>query len=391
MNQANTILEQIPIQFDLASHIILLGIVQGLFLSLVIFLRTKRRSAIQLFGWAMLIQCLVFADIYLCYTGLMKHVLFLNDSTESLVLLIAPTLYFFLHSLLRREPFTLKKNWLHFILPLAYAVSQIPYSISPMEVKLNAYLGAYHRDLGFVEVPGDVSYSYHVIKDEFRWILLFSFAFYLFLSVRLVLRSWRTKEFSSRNSKVDKYTFSRSLVSFLLFLLVFIFLIFLNYDDDSGDHYLAIFGTITIFITSFLILSESRFFEKSWIADKYETLSSNSLQFENVDWFLDDQAYYCGQDISLKSLASELNTNANTISKLINSKTGMNFNDFINQKRIQLAKARLLDDEFLHLTVEAIGHSVGFRSKSAFYNAFKKHVGSSPSSYMKQKKGQKKP
>ncbi|MBO0321361.1 helix-turn-helix transcriptional regulator [Muricauda sp. CAU 1633] len=387
MEDIETILEQIPIRHNLASHIMLLGIVQGLFLVLVIFLRTKRDSAIQLFGWALLVQCLVFMDIYLCYTGLMKHVLFLNDSTEAFVLLIAPTLYFFLYSLLKREPFKLKKQWYHFILPIAYGLSQINYSLSPLEVKLNAYIGAYHRNLSFVDVPDSVNYSYHIIKDQFRWILLFSFAFYLILSIQLVAPTWRTKEMSAKNIKVNKYTFSRNTVFFFLVLLLFIFLIFINYDDDGGDHYIGIFGTITIFVTSFFIFSESRFFEKTWIADKYETLSSNSLEFGAVEDFLNHGAYYCHQDISLKDLAENLNTNANTVSKLINSETGMNFNDFINQKRILLAKTRLLDNEFAHLTVEAIGHTVGFRSKSAFYSAFKKHVGSSPSSYMKQKRG----
>lgn len=108
MENFETILDQIPIRHDLASHIMLLGIVQGFFLALVIFLRAKRKSAINLFGWSLLIQCLVFLDVYLCYTGLIKHIIRLNDSTEFLVLLITPTLYFFLYTLLERKPITLK-------------------------------------------------------------------------------------------------------------------------------------------------------------------------------------------------------------------------------------------------------------------------------------------
>ena len=145
--------------------------------------------------------------------------------------------------------------------------------------------------------------------------------------------------------------------------------------------------TVTIFITSFFILSESRFFEKSWIADKYETLTSNSIQFETIENFISNSQYYSNQDINLKKVAEELGTNGNTVSKLINSETGVNFNDYINQKRIALAQKRLLDDGFNHLTVEAVGQSVGFKSKSAFYNAFKKHTGQSPSAFMRQKRG----
>ena len=387
MDDVTVIFDQIPIKHDLASHLMLLGIFQGFFLAFVIFLRAKRKSAINLFGWSLLVQCLVFLDVYLCYTGLIKYVIHLNDSTEFLVLLITPTLYFFLYTLLERKPITLKRHWPHFVLPFLYAVSQINYYLSPVQVKLNAYLGAYHRNLGFLEVPGDMDYSYHFIKNQFRWLVLFSFALYLILSLLLVLKTRKRGWTSPKNIKVDKYIFSRNTVIFFFVLMLSLFLIYLNYDDDSGDHIIGIMQTVTIFITSFFILSESRFFEKSWIADKYETLANNSIQFESIDRFVSESQYYSNQDVSLKKVAEELGTNGNTVSKLINSETGINFNDYINQKRIALAQERLLDKEFKHLTVEAVGQSVGFKSKSAFYNAFKKHTGQSPSAFMKQKRG----
>ena len=62
---------------------------------------------------------------------------------------------------------------------------------------------------------------------------------------------------------------------------------------------------------------------------------------------------------------------------------GSNYNHYINNKRIELAKERLVDPKFSHLTIEAIGESVGFKSKSAFYNAFKKISGISPFKFTK--------
>lgn len=386
MDDVKVIFDQIPIRHDFASHIMLLGIVQGFFLVFVIFLRTKRKSAINLFGWSLLVQCLVFLDIYLCYTGLMKYTIHLNDSTEFLVLLITPTLYFFLFTLLKRKPITLKKYWPHFVLPILYAVSQFNYYLSPIQVKLNAYLGAYHRDLGFVDVPVNMNYSYHIIKDYFRWLVLASFAYYLVLSLLLVLKTRKKEQGTPKNIKVDKYIFSRNTVIFFFLFMLTVLLIFINFEDDKGDHFIGIIQTATIFLTSFFILSESRFFEKSWIADKYETMASNSIEFKTIETFILESQYFANQNINLKKVAEKLGTNGNTVSKLVNSETGGNFNDYINQKRIVLAQNRLLDKEFGHLTVEAIGQSVGFNSKSAFYTAFKKHTGQSPSAFMKQKK-----
>ena len=160
----------------------------------------------------------------------------------------------------------------------------------------------------------------------------------------------------------------------------------MRYEDDAGDHYIVIFMTVMTFTSTAFILSESRFFEHSWIADKYETLSAKSISFQEIEASLHNDDMFLSTNLSLKSLAALLKVNTNTVSKVINSETGLNFNDYINQKRIQVAKEKLLDDQFTHLTIEAIGQLVGFNSKSTFYTAFKKHVETSPTQFVKQNK-----
>ena len=61
------------------------------------------------------------------------------------------------------------------------------------------------------------------------------------------------------------------------------------------------------------------------------------------------------------------------------------YNDFLNAYRVGLAIEKLKSGAFGHLTIEAIGREVGFGSKSAFYDAFKKQTGHSPSQFMKQR------
>ncbi len=386
MEQLQHIIDQIPIKHNLISSFMFLGIAQAYFLTLVIFLRSKANSPIRLFGWSLLFQAIVCTDTYLCYTGLMKYTLHWNDSTEFLVLLIAPSIYFFTYALLERKPIRLKKHWPHLLLPIVYLVSQIGYFLNPLSVKLNAYLDAYHPNMPMVQVPGHITYHYQTIKDEFRWLILFSFAFYLGLSIRLVLKSRKNKKVSTKQIRVDKYAFTRNTLIFLVVLFALIFIVFLNFEDDAGDHYIVLSLTIITYISSFFILSESRFFENSWLADRYETLTSDSLDINRIEMAIQEDAYFLSPEISLKKLSERLDVNSNIVSKTINSELNFNFNDYINQKRVKVAQERLLSEDFSHLTVEAIGNSVGFNSKSAFYAAFKKFEGTSPSAFTKQKK-----
>ena len=385
LNDLQSILQQIPVNHNFVSHVILLGVVQGLFLSCLILLRFRKNDVTNFLGWSFLFQSLVFADIYLCYTGLMKYSLHFNDSTEPLVLLIAPTFYLFLHRLIKREPIAFKKHWWHFMLPLFYAITQIPYYIAPLAVKLNAYIGAYHSEVGYVSVPESFNYSYHWIKDYFDQLVLVSIFFYSILALRLVWQEYQRRKTVPHMAKVKKYFFSRNSTFISLLFFICLFLVFYSYDDDSGDHFLGILFTVIIFMTTAVIIAESRFFEKSWVADKYETYTSAHLSFAELEEYIKKEKYHLEKNASLKNLAGLLKVSPNLVSKVINAHTGTNFNDYLNKKRVEVAKEKFKSGEYGHLTVEAVGNSVGFRSKSAFYTAFRKHTGLSPASYIKAK------
>lgn len=384
------IIDQIPVRHNLVSHFIFLGIFQSFFLVVVIFLKSsKNNSSLRILALLLLIQAIITTDTYLCYTGLMKYTLLFNDASEPLVLLIGPFVYFFTYRTLNRTKIAFRKHVFHFIPAILYFLSQITYYLQPLSVKLNAYLDAYHHSLDFAKVPDHTSYPYHWIKDEFRWLILISFISYLILAIRIVFKSvYAYKKITPKNSPGNKYTFTRNTT--LLFLMVFfiIFAVYWNFDDDAGDHYIVLFFTFIVFVTSFMMLSESRFFQNSWIADKYETIKTKRPQatLAQIKNFIEKEQYFLLETASLKDLSEKLDVNPNYISQIINAETGMNFNDFVNLYRIDLSKKRLTDTDYQHLTIEGIGNSVGFKSKSTFYNAFKKHTQLSPAAFIQLQK-----
>ncbi|MCB0463886.1 MAG: helix-turn-helix domain-containing protein [Flavobacteriaceae bacterium] len=315
----------------------------------------------------------------------MKYYINFNDSTEPLVLLWAPLVYLFIYGVLKKREFRFKNHWYHFLLPFLYFVTQIGYYFHPKSVKLTAYLSAYFPQVERPNLPDGLSFYYDVIKGEFRWIILLSFLLYIILSLRIIAQSSNQRKETKRKKFITKYDFTKNIFVLFFVLILIILAIFLNFENDLGDHYIALVQTLVIFAIGFMIFSESRFFEKSWLADKYETLKTEDkhVSIGDIKHFIDNENYYLKKNASLKELSERLNANPNYISKTINLKTDMNFNEFINLYRIQLSKKRLLDEDFKHLTIEAIGNSVGFKSKSAFYNAFKRHAGLTPTAFVK--------
>ena len=85
--------------------------------------------------------------------------------------------------------------------------------------------------------------------------------------------------------------------------------------------------------------------------------------------------------LSLVEVVRMLNVGAQQLSQVINEKTELNFNDYINTCRIEIAKELLVSPEYNKLTIEAIAEKAGFNSKSPFFNAFKKHSGMTPKAF----------
>lgn len=105
--------------------------------------------------------------------------------------------------------------------------------------------------------------------------------------------------------------------------------------------------------------------------------------FEEVEEYISLENKFLDMDISVTSIAKGLDVNSKYVSHSINSNAGMNFNSFINRKRVEFAKEMMLGGHFENYSIEGIAGESGFRSKSTFNNAFKKYIGKTPSEFQK--------
>lgn len=107
----------------------------------------------------------------------------------------------------------------------------------------------------------------------------------------------------------------------------------------------------------------------SRILDKLE-------DFEEGELFVDSK-------MSLAFLASYLETNTITLSKIINTYKEMNFNDYINGLRIRYIIERIKNEpKFEQYKISYLAEVSGFSSHSIFSKAFKKSTGVTPSQFL---------
>jgi len=94
-----------------------------------------------------------------------------------------------------------------------------------------------------------------------------------------------------------------------------------------------------------------------------------------------EQAYLT-PNLTLPLLAEAVGCSVNHLSQVINAGFDMSFFDYLNNHRIEHARS-LLSGLNGSGAVLNIAFAVGFNSNSAFYAAFKKHVGMTPAQYRK--------
>ena len=93
---------------------------------------------------------------------------------------------------------------------------------------------------------------------------------------------------------------------------------------------------------------------------------------------MEANTYYLNQDLNIYDLSKSMNTPSRQLSACINNEMGVNFNEWVNNYRVEAALKLLKDQSKAHYSIEGIGEDSGFKSRSAMYAAFKKKIGHSP-------------
>lgn len=316
----------------------------------------------------------------------MKYVLPLNDSSETFPLLIGPGLFFIIRSVIDKKGISIRRDWMHFATPFLYFISQLGFLIQNRTVKLSSYLNGFHPDITkpSYEVSSWLRFS-ESMKENLHELVIILLGVYLILSIRLIYKNKdQFKKLFQLNTESNRFSFSKALIIIYFIVIVVVLITFIIGERDEREHFIFLAIVGSFYVTSIMMLRDSRYLAPTWAMDKYETsglnLDTQSL-VAKINVAIEDDEYFLDPECTLRNLAERLNVPANYISQVINQEFGEKFRDHINKRRVQEAQLRLNDPAYTPYTITSIGESVGFNSKSAFYGAFKKHVGMTPATY----------
>lgn len=379
------------INIDFIAVVILLGVSQGLFLSWFFIKNRKANTQANLFQGLLLIALSqTMLEELLNHTGYIVKVLEISNFAEPFNFSFAPLL--FLYTLRTLKPQSKKTDWLHFI-PFVFWLGYCFFHyIQPVELKYNAYLGCKHPDWEFLNVQSSISEDPLGLRGYINELTQIQITIYLILIFRELVsecKKNKTTIFNTQNELIKRLR--NSGVHFMILLIIYI-LVKVLFGGDIGDYFISMYITLVIFTTSYQILNRSTYFDSpaSFFdipALKYQKSSLNDKHKERILKKIENEftrnKYFTSNLASLKNLSQTINESQHHVSQAINEGLNKNFFELLASYRIDEAKNILSNKKSHKYTIEEIAEQVGYNSKSAFNNAFKKLTGQTPSEFRK--------
>ncbi len=142
-----------------------------------------------------------------------------------------------------------------------------------------------------------------------------------------------------------------------------------------------LFYAAVIYVFSFYLLKNlSTIFSKK---EKYKNINlpeQRSQEYKlKIQSHFEDNKPYLDNDYTLTTLSEDLNIPKHLLSNVFSSQFQMSFTDFMNSRRVEIAKVKLVNEQ--HLTVSSVAYDCGFNTLSSFNQAFKKFTKTTPSRY----------
>lgn len=355
--------------------IILLGCLQGLVVSAVLFFHPKGIYATRLLAVLTLIFALACLNLYLLETDSGSHSLFVQIAWSVVPLLfvmpVGPLILFYIKALDDPDFRLTRKHIKHFypiVIDIVPSVVMIAYWLNYATVQFGVWDEA---------TAGNFVYLWNMYADIPRWVCTLG---YTIVAVQLV---------RNENTPIGYQSWARQFVYvFIAFEVIWLGHLVPYLIPGVSDWLLGVLGWYPIYVPMVFMVywlgvnglltrqaaarSASPKIDDTVVATVVEKLKSAMV---NDQLFLNPT-------LNVSELARQINQPSKVVSAVINQQLGKSFNEFVNQYRIEEVKKRLLSNTDSHLTISGIALECGFNSQATFQRVFKQMTGQAPTEFL---------
>lgn len=366
--------------------IILLGAIQGLIVSILLFRRKTNKQPDRLLGWLILLMSMASFNLYFLNTGIVESnkVLHIISYFVPLVIVMpmGPLIYFYIRSL--SDPsFRLKR--IHRVQFYAAIIDIVP-ELTTVIFIAGVYMKIFIPN---AEPWGIFIDEYNKYADIPRWL---SMTIYVWLSYRYIKKQ---RALSTGTEAIMRIKWLQQFITiFLVFQFIwFVYLVPYIIPAYSGrlldlvDWY-PIYIPLAIMIY-WLGIKGYLFALPAGQTSKKKTATAElpgqvvEGTKELLKKIMQDDKLYLNPSFNLDLAATHTGIAPKIISSVLNQHLGLNFNDWVNTYRLEEFKQRIREADLARLTISAVAFECGFNSQATFQRIFKQSIGMTPSEYLK--------
>lgn len=367
------------VHFTVWNILIAISTIVGLtFGLLLLFTKRKNKAANKFMAIVVIIMSLWLTWVYITDTRILDYYpRFTWIPITTYLLIVGPALYFYIKKLINPN-FKFKKiDYLHFsplLLDLTFHGFQI--------------VDSYHS-----EVPIHHTKTFELLSPVFQLLAIISVAIYMIVSIKEIKSFTLVLIENYSNSEKYKLTWLKRIVYFFGIMWVlwlpytFVDYFFFEYQLNFKYYYplYLIMGVVSVWMGMEAFLRPEYIVVQLKEPKNKKTIIIDDLE-EKIDWLqkqMEQNLFFLNPELTLNSLAENLQIHPNLLSRIINEGTQKNFSDFINEYRIHTVIEKIKNPSYKKITLIGIAHESGFNSKTSFYRTFKKFTNKTPSDYLK--------
>lgn len=372
---------------DISSHgalwlsiLLAAAALHGLWLAVLLFVKSEAGRGGRLLGIAFLIISLYLLNYLLFLTGTIRSLPHLLGAFYPFLFLAGPCFYFFVRRSLK-PVFRFKKAQLWHLLPASLAIwKMVPLYLAEAGYKLKVI---------------DWYMNYY---DSFTWAMVLLGNDYMYHMMAYVAAAWwlagqlEEEQEQGRNRRNTKWLkqFSAGFLSLLALDLALKFAFFaLSIPAFTMEYIMASVLALGIHLAGYRAIGRLGDFPGILPGSENGKYKTSPLTPGQMEHYQDEllalmkrEQPHLDASLKISDLAARLDIPSHYLSQVLNEGMNTNYYDFVNTYRVEAAKRRLKDKNYSHYSILAIGLECGFTNKTTFNRTFKKVTGMTPSEFL---------